>query len=197
MNRFQLIVSELAGMLLLSSACVSSAVVVYDNTSGFVSWVNTGTVGQTVTLAGTSRYITCISLGVGGPVSDDQFEMTLWTTNGPNGTSGRLLWDSGLVGNLPFAGGLVSFDVPLILVPDTFIYMVSHTDPADVCFYLYDPPTVGSSPDYIWGFQGMPLWGWTNLEARIDAMPVPEPSIAGFLALSFLIATGRTLSWQQ
>jgi hypothetical protein len=187
----------LVGFWLAASACVGSAAVVYDNTTGPGNLTFAGEVGDTVTLAGTERYVTSISIGVVGngyqPVSDDSFQMRLWSADGPGGTAGTLLWQSASL-NIPLAGPLqmISFDVPSVLVPNTLIWDVSHTDSGNVGFEWSNPIAVGSSPDYAWAYltqQLQPYYGTpANFMARIDATAVvPEPSALVLFGLGAML----------
>src|SRR5437867_6987734 len=107
--------------------------VVFENTIAPYVYTDAGEAGDTVQLAGSERLITQISIGVvcNGlrPVNTDDFQMRLWTADGPNGTAGRLLWQSDYLMNVPLAGPvqLLTFSVPGIEVPDTLIWSVNHT----------------------------------------------------------------------
>lgn len=190
-------VLPICGYVLLSSLTnpyVSRAGVVYNNTSEPHVMTLAGEVGDTVTLAGTERYVTSISIGVlcvgNNPVGDDYFQMRLWTADGPGGTVGTLLWQSTSL-DIPLSGPLqlITFNAPLVHVPDTLIWDVSHTESSSVAFQWSNPVTVGSSPDYAWTYltrkvQPFPFDGTpANFMARIEAVAVPEPSALVFFGL--------------
>ncbi len=163
----------------------ASATVVYDNTSGPAIYTAAGEVGDTVTLAGTARYVTQISIGVfgsgGNPDSGDTFQMKLWDATGPGGSIGNLLWQSSSL-NIPVSGPLqlISFNVPDVLVPNTLIFDISHTDSGSVYFQWSNPVSVGSSPSTAWTYgtqqQGDYFGTPANYMAQIQAIDaVPEP----------------------
>jgi hypothetical protein len=183
----------------------AQATVIYDNTSGPGVYTAAGEVGDTVTLAGTDRTVTQISIGVlgngGNPDPGDTFQMRLWTADGPGGTIGTLLWQSSSL-IIPVAGPLqlITFNVPNVVVPNTIIFDVTHTDSSSVLFEWSNPVTVGSSPDYAWSYgtqQLSPYFGTpANFMAQINAVPEPS-STALFCAgglLALLARRGRFLS---
>lgn len=190
--------------LILSTFVCADASIVYDNTttSEHAYWplsVNSTPPGfyeggDQITLSGTERYVTnIVILAAGGPSGTVDAEVRLYKNDGIGGTPSTLLWDSGIFDNLAFqstpASNSYAFDVPNVLVPDTFTWTVQFTDLQAVQSMgpiFFDPPTVGSSDDFVWADVG----GWTkinvsgappgfvnNLGATVfAAATIPEPS---------------------
>ena len=109
------------------------------------------------------------------------FVARLYANNGPSGAPGDLLWQSPLMSHVSLSGGvqLLAFEVPQVLVPDTFTWTLQASDPSPVAVGLVnaDPPTVGASPSYDW-FGSPGNWGkvqYSDWMARVEA--VPEPSL--------------------
>jgi len=145
--------------------------------------------GDQVTLAGTERRVNQIEIPIGvvlssGGTVDAQVRFYENDGVGDPPTPGTILWDSGVIYDLPFVGGenIFTFPVPNILVPDTFTWTIYlsltslHTIQMGPVWY--DPPTIGSS-DYFswinWGESAWRVYHWgDNLGAKITA--VPEPS---------------------
>jgi hypothetical protein len=186
---------EVFGIALVLSHSPARGSVVYDNPTPFDFFTFAGEVGDTVTLAGSDRLITSVSVGVAAHHSltplDDSFQLRLWSANGL-GEATTLLWESA---NLNVQVGLnvqmITFDVPSVQVPDTIVWSVLHQTTADVAFQYGSPVLTGSSPDYTWSYVSLSPYQTKieipgealNFMAHIEAAPVPEPSTA-ILALA-------------
>ncbi len=194
--------------LILSTFVCADASIVYDNTTtseqsywplsvNFTPPFTPGFYegGDQITLSGTERYVTnIVILAAGGPSGTVDAEVRLYKNDGIGGTPGTLLWDSGIFDDLAFQSSPTynsyAFDVPYVLVPDTFTWTVQFTDLQTVYSMgprFFDPPTVGSSDDFVW----VDVGGWSkrtlinnnypgfvnNLGATVfAAATVPEPS---------------------
>jgi hypothetical protein len=158
--------------------------------------------GNEVTLAGTSRYVSNVAVTFGNYHHDPgtfPFTCQLFANDGPGGAPGTLLgsstiqntWNTG--DNKRFTN---SFPFADVLVPDTFTYVLSTGAPQLQGNYFglvpsNAPTLVGSGVNTIWSYTNT---GWaansdwaladggypemTNLfDATItaDAAPVPEP----------------------
>ncbi len=142
---------------LFCSTC--AAEVVYDNTStSLQSILLTGEAGDTVTLAGSERFINSFTMGVSVYSGDfnetSDYRLFLYLANAPNDSPGALIWQGPPVADIVLNEEiqLITFDIPHIRVPDTFIWSVENRGPSRYIFA--GSPTVGSSPYY----------GWTNLK---------------------------------
>lgn len=166
MNPRQSVLATLA--LTGLTASITLADVGYDNTT-----TNTGTrsftqlqIGDEVTLGPGSDVITNLMIGVtmqGQPGTAD-LQARLYANDGIDDKPGTLLWESDLLDDVALTGGddLIDFDVPNVLVPDTFTWtiQISDTNPIAAGLPHYHPPTVGSSPDWAWFGNGT---SWTIL----------------------------------
>jgi hypothetical protein len=175
---------------------VASADIIYDNTANWLGGYSFTALenGEQVSAAGTARWVTDLTIGIshqnvaGGTA---QLVARLYANDGTGGVPGTLLWQSSLVTEA-LSGGvqLVSFNVPDVLVPDTFTWtlqVLTNTTPA-VGLIDGGTPTIGASPNYNWaGHPGD--WGpvqYPALMARIEA--VPEPAAGMLLLAAFLVA---------
>ena len=164
--------------------------------------------GDEVTLAGTARTLTEISIGFRGDFLDhgldgDEFvQVTLYENDGPSGEPGTAFFQSDL---LPitspdattepqiFTDRLV-LPLPNVLAPDSFTWAVNRfgmTNGADtVGLLLGGTPSIGSSGNYVWISHSPGTWiqspgNQANYDAEIIA--IPEPSTAMFF---FMILAG-------
>jgi uncharacterized membrane protein len=134
--------------------------------------------GDEITLAGTERYVNNIDVLVFQAYSSGpgmQYTGTIdarvrfYQNDGQGGEPGTPLWDSGVVQDIPYGErfNTFSFNVPSILVPNTFIWTielsnVNPANPADPYGFelpLYNPPIKGSSGDFVWQKYGL----WTKV----------------------------------
>lgn len=216
-----------ASLLIAISALVSShvaqAVIVYDNSTAFISPPNrlnaTNQVGDEIILGGTARALTNFTF---------QYSTTNWTgfrsaelrfyrKDGPvvsgNITPGSSLFDSGLF-LLPAAPGALNvtfdsdFGINGLVVPDRFIWSLQFfglTGNEEAGPDLFNPVTVGSNfPDY-WIFEGG-AWALrtftngnpVNFAARAQAAQgVPDPASLSTIALSVMGVLGFGLKTRK
>jgi hypothetical protein len=186
--------------------------IIYDNTTtrfGTSLIFSALQMGDEVRAAGTDRRVSLLQIGVSqqGFAGTADLRARLYANDGTGGQPGSLLWESALLNDVALTGGidLISFPVPQVLVPDVFTWtlQVSDTRPVAVGLPFFNPPTVGSSPDYAW-FGGPGSWtrqttpNPANMMARVtavgDVVAVPEP-ISVVVALpgvvGVLLATAR------
>jgi hypothetical protein len=174
----------LSAFLLAVLRTTALAEVVYDNTSTVVSSVATTEVGDTVNLAGTARFINSVTVGITVGSSDygktEVLRLRFYLPNAPGGCPGRLIWQSAPLTYVTSNQNiqLVTFNVPDIRVPNTFIWCVEH---ANFCgFALANPPTVGSSPSYAWtNLTKFSVSPPCNFLARIEARSRPDAVLLG------------------
>ena len=171
-------------------------------------------IGDDVTLAGTNRTITSFSVIVSDQLNTPAtytgtFTARFFKNNGPGGTPGDPLWESSLqVSDGQPGDRTLTFPVPNVVVPDTFIWSIqadtslpptTSTNPDRLGPVFNDNPQIGSSQDVAYDNPGDGS-GWSvlsghangpdlwNLEAQIVALP--EPAVCGALALcgAFVLA---------
>lgn len=200
--------------LLVGAWCQARAEIIYDNTTtrlGSSLLFSALQMGDEVQAAGTARLVSELQIGVSqqGTAGTADLRARLYANDGPGGQPGSLLWESALLDDLPLTGGieLIPFPVPLVPVPDTFTWTIQISDarPIGVGLPFFNPPTVGSSPDYAW-FGGPGSWTRqtvpipANLMARVTAVggagAVPEPraaalALTGLLGMLFAAARVR------
>ncbi len=130
-------------------------------------------------------------------------KMTFYANDGPEGAPGTVIYDGGWFGDMVHQPGLtqIDFEVPHIVAPKTFTWAVQLANRAgsngEFGAAYFDPPTIGSSDDFIWISEGGSPWtqySWgampvANFGARVHAL-VPEPATIGGLAIG-LLALGR------
>jgi hypothetical protein len=178
--------------------------VVYDNTTTSSGYVGVAyetlanqvfEMGDEVNLDGSARIGK--QLDVSMYAFDDFFAysrvVSLYDNTGIDGAPNNLLWTTDL-GSSQYPAGLMTLSVALpdVLLPDTVTWTVEFsTDPRPsgpvYGFLFFDPPTVGSSGDWVWcnmyGFQSVSFDGQvSNFGARITAA-VPEPSTLALLSI--------------
>ncbi len=163
MNRYRIHFAPFALLTAFLFCSTCPAEVVYDNTTTSVLYyMATSEAGDTVTLSGSERFINRFTLGIGVYSGDfnetSDFRLFFYLPDAPNDSPGTLIWQSPPLTDIVLneAIQLVTFDVPHIRVPETFIWSVE--DAGSISYLLAGSPTVGSSPNY----------GWTNLD-KFDA----------------------------
>lgn len=179
---------QLLNLFLLAAfvfQALASAEVVYDNTSAVTSAMWTTEVGDTVTLAGTKRFINSFTLGmvVGSHIGEtENLILRFYLPNAPNESPGRLIWQSPPLTNVPLTEEeqLITLNVPEIRVPDTFIWCTQHGGSAG--FGFSHPPTVGSSPDYAWTNLTKYDSSIANFTARIEATDRSDADLLGTIS---------------
>jgi hypothetical protein len=203
--------------LLAVAVGAQAQAIVYDNTTTFGNRVQTllsdlvveGTeLGDEVQLAGTAREVTELRLlffyrGVDGGQFDARIRLLM--DDGPGGTPGTQLYASPLVESLDANNGLneYTFAIPNVTVPDTVIWTIDGFNPVNITDELgpayFHPPTIGSSEDFFWRFDGQFEWtpyAWggspyANFGAQITAVPEPATLAALALGASFLLGRRR------
>jgi hypothetical protein len=128
--------------------------------------------------------------------------VSLYDNTGIDGAPNNLLWTTDLGGS-DYAAGLMTLSVALpdVLLPDTVTWTVRFsTDPGPMYgLVFFDPPTVGSSGDWAWWYDGGGFhsvsFGYgriSNFGARITAA-IPEPSTLALLGIGAvgLLVCGR------
>ena len=191
-------------LLLAGTWSEARADVIYDNTTtrmGSSLLFSALQMGDEVNAAGTARIVTELLIGVSqqGVAGTSDLQARLWANDGTGGQPGTLLWQGPVLNDVPLTGGidLISFAVPSVLVPDTFTWTIQISDsrPIAVGLPFFDPPTVGSSPNYAW-FGGPGIWtrqttpNPANLMSRVIAIQgggdaVPEPGSAVLVLTGF------------
>jgi hypothetical protein len=206
-----------AALVLAGVGTEARAAIIYDNTT---TQIFPGTlvftalqIGDEVNAAGTERLVTLLQIGVSqqGVAGTADMVARLFANDGPGGMPGTQLWESPLRTGVPLTGGidLIPFDVPMVQVPDTFTWtiQISNAVPLAVGLPDFNPPTVGSSPDYAW-FGGPGIWtrqttpSPVNFMARVTAVAgpegaVPEPGSACLLATGMGVVLWLGVRWRR
>ena len=167
--------------------------------------------GDEITLAGSDRFVTSINIFIRGsyPLSSGTVDANVrfYANDGSGGAPGTILWDSGIVQDIPYVFGLNNFhfNVPSVLVPHTFTWAIQLSGVQVKDSYpnygfgpmFYNPPTVGSSNDFVWDYE---IGSWVkyegkdgvvfNLAAQVDASPVSEPTTMLLLGFSLFGLVG-------
>jgi hypothetical protein len=187
-------------ILLLAATSATSllnASDIYSDPNADGGWAVAGGEGDEITAAGTDRLVTELDVGIDGQSNPGNgvFVAKLFANDGQSGQPGSLLWESGYT-NATFPGGAttLTFDVPQVLVPDTFTWMVycvsSVGGPPAVL--TAGAPTVGTH-DVGWFY--VPYDGWGEDEsahvAEIDAIPEPSSLLLTALGVAALWVGGR------
>lgn len=165
-------------------ACVS-AEIVYDSLStSQVSAIMIGEIGNTVTLSGDKRFVTSFTINVGvgssyiGQMND--FILRFYLPTAPDDYPGKLFWQSPPKTNVEMTGDVqsITFEVPYIRVPNTFICSVMQA--GDAYFSLCGGPVIGSSPYYCWtNLTKSVFFGSNHLQVRIEAQDRPDAMLLG------------------
>lgn len=197
---------------------LSAEEIIFDNTAnilGVTTYSSSSSgpnqVGDEVHAGGTSRVVTFMQVGVTMlalnyyPGGTADIQARLYANDGLEGAPGSVLWDSGLLPQIPISGNsttMVSFDVPQITVPDIFTWTVQifNSSPTRIGVNHAGPESIGSSPDHAWVYGP---FGWRHLlyapgnvpspldfAARIVA--VPEPPLGQFLVTGAAVLGGAT-----
>ena len=176
-NKIRLL--KLFALICFVFAAPASADVVYDSLStSATSAIGINDIGNTVTLAGSKRFITSftVNVQVGGSNigKTNDYILRFYLPTGPNDSPGKLFWQSRPKTNVLMTGQVqsVTFDVPFVRVPNTFIYSVMQA--GDSFFILCGGPTVGSSPAYCWtNLQKDTFPGSNHMQVRIEEKIAP------------------------
>jgi hypothetical protein len=198
--------ASISAILLMAFSHLASAAIVYENSSNFLGprSFTSGQLGDEITLAGTERTVIELHIGVSmqGHSGTADFQAWIYANDGPGGEPGTMLWASELMQTVPLTGAeeFIVFDVPNIAVPDTFTWTLqnSNATPVEVGLPYYNPPSIGSSPDYGWHGHGTSPWFKlpaphyrpANYMARVVA--VPEPTSILILAFGTLTLRRRS-----
>lgn len=190
---------QIAITISITFSSFSEAVIVYDNTTTpahVASTIGYTEVGDEVHLGGTERLVTELLIGVNMQwhQGTSDFKARIYANDGTEGEPHTLLWESDLLQNVSLTGEhqLISFVVPDVKVPDVFTWTIqpSNSTPYQIDLPWYNPPTVGSSPDYSW--QGSPpidkVWSTKprNFMSRVIAVPEPATLLLFGLGTLFL-----------
>jgi hypothetical protein len=197
MSRYLTLLGTLA--LGLASGRIQAAVVYQNNTTstGVVNALllpnqaNSTEHGNTVTLVGTERIVTSVSVYLrvlGAGVASFNRELRLYRNDGPSGQPGTLLWASGPIFTIIDSGAPIPypFTVPQIVVADSFTWTIQITNrqlnQAQLGPAEYNPPAVGSAPFGYWRRTGPGPddWEFTGLGeapfgAVVNAIPCTTP----------------------
>jgi hypothetical protein len=213
LNRFLCLAALLAVLTLSAPA---SAEIVYDNSftpitgsmypeaaDGFYPFSffsSSEKTGELITLAGSGRQITSfeVLLFSTEPVVLDALELLFYLDDGQDaygagGAPGTSIWSDSKLAVAVDGLTSVTFTVPDVEVPDSFIWAAS-ADSNVAGLALFDPPTIGQAGKGYWDGDGetgiwYPQWfagdPVMNFGARIEA--VPEPATLVVLASAGLI----------
>ena len=192
-----------AAILVLANPVVATSVVYYNAThaEGSLFYPSPLVYGDEVTLAGTDRSVTALAFLMASPTSVLlSITGAIYANDGPSGEPGTQLWSA--TGSATVDGTTaLEFVVPDVLVPDTITWVIS-TGSSVAGLRLYDPPTVGTSGDFFWQYDGSAWTAYTfagipgeatvaNFAAEIDAETVGSPAIPEPLtAIGLLIGLG-------
>ena len=175
-------------------------------------------IGNQITLAGSDRYVTDVSVMLGTNSSipaTDLYTCQLYSNDGLGGAPGTLLGSSTV--SVTTAGGVWSTSFPFadVLVPDTFTFVLSSDHPIGTEVGALNTntatPLTGSAVDTVWystasGWVSNNTWALddgaaTNLFIATVAAetPVPEPMTMAsmFMALGGLGAWVRRRARQE
>jgi hypothetical protein len=188
------------------------AVVVYDNTTTAEGPALSGSgaapeLGDQVTLAGTARLVTDLLFGYATEATGVTARVRFYANDGLGGAPNTVLFDSGSFVLTPGVNVDKSFSGISVPVPDTFTWAVAYSIPPGAAFGFglleYDPPTVGSSDDFVWNkvggnwFQANFPNSVENLKASITAVSAPVPEPATLLLLATGLAGWGATTWRR
>jgi hypothetical protein len=172
-------------LTLVSFQALASAQVVYDSLftpPGPARIIND--IGNTITLGGSKRFVTSFTFNVTVGSQDigqtNDYILRFYLPTGPDGYPVKLLWQSRPKTNVIMTGGTqsITFDVPFVRVPDTFIYSVMQA--GDSSFFMCAGPTIGSSPDYCWtDLKKASYPGSNHMQVRIEAKDRTDAVLLG------------------
>jgi hypothetical protein len=193
--------------LVLASVPVANATIIYSDLNMNGGWglpsLN-GELGNQVTVAGSNPFVTRLSIEIysqgrpfpnptGIPAGFADFQAQIYANNGTLGAPGSTLWQSPVI-HVNYQPGLtlLNFDLPQVLVPNTFTWTLAYynTSPIPPALPTAVAPTIGSNGSEWFRGQGSGAWGHSslyNFAAQIEA--VPEPNIGALLSLAIF-------SWQ-
>jgi len=169
----------------------------------FDSYSTTELMGNRITLAGTDRIIREFDLILSSsqPTVLSQLTLSFYKPDGldvrhASGAPGTQLWTDTLDDVAVNGVTTIAFDVPEVLVPDTFIW-VTNADSMNAGMATYCPPTIGTTSGYFWDHSPGIGWYAMNFEgdpaasfgARVVANP--EPTTLAILVLGGLAMIRR------
>lgn len=213
--------AQIGLLLALLSAFVTSAasaatpVKVFDNSTTFTTGPNTPNgywpfniflpgepMGDQVTLAGSNRTVTRFDLLVSSyqPTVLQDLSISFYGYDAANDLPTEFIWQTSL-SNISVNGPtIVSFDVPQVTVPDSFVWLAS-CDNNFAGWMTCDPPTIGSSTKDYWDLDPTGL-GWFRLNLGPEQLgnfgatvwAVPEPATLTILCVGAIVAVCRRTS---
>jgi hypothetical protein len=174
----------------------ASAEVVYDSLSTTqTSGIIIREIGNTVTLSGNKRFVKKFTVNVDSRSSDigqtNDYILRFYLPTAPGGYPGKLFWQSPPKTNVVMTGDVqaVTFEVPFIRVPDSFIFTVMQA--GDGFFPLCNGPTTGNSPAYCWTNLTKEVFSSSNhLQVRIEAEKRPDATLLGTIHHSSMCGRG-------
>lgn len=175
-------------------------------------------VGNTVRLDGEKRIVDSVSyhvkvfdIGVSNIKAD--FQGRFFLNDGPGDSPGTLLWESSVMDDVLVTaenmGSVITFDAPLITVPDEFVITLEITDPsitgsgpARVGILSNDSATLIGSSVESWGGSLGTNGPWSkfivgagagppNFLIKVTAVPEPTTSVLLLAALSLAMCKRR------
>lgn len=181
-NKIQLLnLFVLAAFVFQSHA---SAEVVYDSLSTPKTFnFFTDDLGNTVTLSGSKRFVTSFTVNMETSSSyigeTNDYILRFYVPSAPDDYPGKLIWQSPPQKTV-ITGGTqsITFEVPYVRVPNTFIFTVKHGGGA--YFPTCNGPIIGSSPEYCWvGLSKYTSSVANHLQVKIEAQDRPDAVLLG------------------
>ncbi len=184
-------------LVLAATVGRAAAATVYDNTITYTNrenvllpagQVESGEHGNTITLAGTERTVTgiTIKLRIGGAgVAQFDLKLRFYQNDGPASTPGTLLWESPLFHRVIDSGAPLtySFTVPNIQVPDSFTFTEQvfnrQLNMAAMGPSEFNPPGIGSAPFGFWRRLTADTWEFVGLDEPPFGAKVLAEATAG------------------